>query len=340
VGFFDVEPGVAGAGRDYLVILLATLPLHFLGLTLLTVYVAAGDTFTPMAVSLGSNALNVFGNWCLIFGNLGFPELGIRGAALSSTVSFSVFGLALAALLFRRRSPVPFRPGDFLRGSRESLSRILRVSVPATFERVVFHAGFLVFARIVTALGTAAMAAHEILIAIQSAVFIPGEGFGVAVGSIMGRSLGAGRPEHALRAAKISTWLVGLLLVAIGIVFLLAPAPLIGLFTTDRTIVAIGVAPLIVGALEGFFLGVFQVLSGGIRGAGDTRTPMIVTILGVWVVRIPACAILGLPPELTFGLGLDLGLFGVWLGTLCDWFVRAALITIAFNRGRWRGMKV
>jgi putative MATE family efflux protein len=340
VALFGVEDAVAAGGRDYLVIILISLPLNFLGLTLMTVYTAAGDTFTPMTVSLGSNALNVFGNWVLIFGNLGCPEMGIRGAAVSSAVSFSLFGLALAALLFRRTSRVALRPRDLLRFSRDSLDRILRVSVPAAVERIIFHAGFLGFARIVTALGTSAMAAHEILIAIQSAVFIPGEGFGVAAGSIMGRSLGANRPRDALLAAKFSTWLVGVLLVAIGIVFIVAPAPLISLFTNDRTIVAIGVAPLIVGAFEGFFLGVFQVLSGGIRGAGDTRTPMIVTILGVWVVRIPACAILGLPPELTFGLGLDLGLFGVWLGTFCDWFVRAVLITIAFNRGRWKSMKV
>jgi putative MATE family efflux protein len=340
VSFFGVEARVAAGGRDYLVILLATLPLQFLGLTLMIVYTAAGNTFTPMAVSVGSNLLNILGNWCLIYGNLGFPEMGIRGAAISSTVSFSLFGLSLALLLFRRRSPIPLRFADLKAFSRESAARMMRVSVPAAVERVIFHAGFVGFARIVTALGTASMAAHEILIAIQSAVFIPGEGFGIAAGSIMGRRLGAGRPEEALRAAKISTWLVSVSLVAIGIVFILLPGPLIGLFTTDWAIVAIGVPPLIVGAFEGFFLGVFQVLSGGIRGAGDTRTPMIATTVGIWIVRLPACALLGLPPEKTFGLGLDLGLLGVWLGTFLDWVTRAAIVTIAFNRGRWKTMKV
>ena len=152
--------------------------------------------------------------------------------------------------------------------------------------------------------------------------------------------MGAGRVEDARTGARAATWMAITPLAMAGLVYAIAPEALLGLFTSDREIVSIGAPALIVGAFEGIFLGAFQTISGGIRGAGDTRTPMLVTITGVWLVRLPMCALLGLPPELTWGLGLGLGLTGIWLGTLLDWSFRCTLIMLAFNAGRWKKMKV
>ncbi|MHC4778659.1 MAG: MATE family efflux transporter [Planctomycetota bacterium] len=297
VGFFGTEPAVAAAAEEYLWILLVVMPVTFVGLTLMASFTGAGDTFSPMVASGVSNVLNIVGNYLLIFGNFGFPELGIRGAAISSATAFGVFTLLLFVFMFRKNSVIPIRPGDLTTFSRESLRRILKVSFPAAAERLIFHAGFVGYARIVTGLGTLAMAAQEALIAIQSVVFLPGEGFGIAAGSIMGRHLGAGRPQDALRGAKVATWMAVIPLVTAGVVFIIIPDRLIGLFTDSWVIVAIGVPALIIGAFEGLFLGAFQVLSGGMRGAGDTRTPMVVTTAGIWLVRLPLCAFLGLPPS-------------------------------------------
>lgn len=340
IAFFDVAAPVAAAGEEYLRILLLALPFTFMGLTLMAAFTGAGDTFSPMAVSAVSNAVNIAGNYLLIFGHLGFPELGIRGAAIASAAAFLVFASLQVLMLFRRSSPIPIRFADLFRPARASLGRILRVSAPAALERLIFHAGFIGYARIVTALGTLAMAAQESLIAIQSVVFLPGEGFGIAAGSIMGRALGAKRPEDAARGAKVATWMAATPLVLAGVVFILFPDTLIGLFTEEGAIVAIGVPALIIGAFEGLFLGAFQVLAGGMRGAGDTRTPMLITTFGIWFVRLPCCVFFGLPPELTLGLGLGLGLKGIWIGTLIDWVVRATLAVLAFKRGRWRRMRV
>jgi putative MATE family efflux protein len=340
IGFFDVAPDVARPGLEYLRILLWVMPVTFVGLTLMAAFTGAGDTFTPMVASGVSNAVNIVGNYLLIFGNFGFPEMGIRGAAIASALAYSAFAVLLTASLFRKSSLLSLRVADLLRFSRDSYGRIVGVSAPAAFERLIFHGGFVAYARIVTALGSMAMAAQEALIAIQSVVFLPGEGFGIAAGSIMGRHLGAGRPEDALRGAKVATYMAVVPLVSAGIVFILIPDKLIGLFTSNWVIVAIGVPALIIGAFEGLFLGAFQVLSGGMRGAGDTRTPMIVTTVGIWVVRLPVCCFLGLPPEVTFGLGLGLGLKGIWMGTLIDWVIRAVLITVTFKRGRWKHTQV
>lgn len=340
VAFFGVAPDVAPHSLDYLRILLTILPVTFVGLTLMAAFVGAGDTVTPMLAAAVSNVVNIAGNYVLIFGEFGFPELGMRGAAFASAAAFIVNALILGAALLRKGSALPFKLGHVWRFSNRSARRILSVSFPAAIERLIFHAGFIGYARIVTGLGTAAMAAQEALIAIQSIVFLPGEGFGVAAGSITGRNLGAGRLADAEKGVKVATWMAVTPLVLAGFVFLSAPGTLIGLFTEDSAIVAIGIPALIIGSFEGLFLGSFQAISGGMRGAGDTRTPMIVTTIGIWFVRLPLCAILGLPPELTLGLGQDLGLKGVWIGTLSDWIIRAVMITWAFRKGRWKQVKV
>ena len=155
--------------------------------------------------------------------------------------------------------------------------------------------------------------------------------------------MGAGKPDEAARGARLATYMAMGILVSAGIVFLCFPAPLISLFlprdgdpAKAAEILRIGVPALRIGACEGVFLAVVFVLSGGLRGAGDTRTPMFVTVIGTWFVRLPAVMLLGLPPEQTLGLGLGLGLKGIWAGSLIDWVVRFAIILWAFRRGRWR----
>jgi putative MATE family efflux protein len=343
VRLFGVTPAVAEAAQSYQNVLMPGLVAMFLTFTLTSIYQASGDTVTPMAFSVVANAVNIGGNYVLIFGNLGFPELGMRGAAVSSLASLSLLSLLLlATLLVKKKSP-GLRPRDLLGFSMASLKRQVVIALPAMLERILFHGGFLCYVRVVTALGELSMAAHQALIAIQSMVFLPGEGFAVAAGVIMGQKLGAGKPDEAARGARLATYMAMGILVSAGIVFFCFPGPLISLFlprdgdpAKAAEILRIGVPALRIGACEGVFLAVVFVLSGGLRGAGDTRTPMFVTVIGTWFVRLPAVMLLGLPPEQTLGLGLGLGLKGIWVGSLIDWVVRFAIILWAFRRGRWR----
>jgi putative MATE family efflux protein len=336
VGFFSVTPVVGEAALSYLNIIMPCLPVMFLSFTLTSIFQASGDTLTPMLVSGLTNTVNIAGNYVLIFGRLGFPELGMRGAAIASAVSLGLLAVCLGVALLLKRKRFGLRPGDLLRPSMASIRRQVAVSLPAGFERVVFHTGFLGYVRVVAALGTLSMAAHQALIAIQSLVFLPGEGFAIAAGVIMGQKLGARKPEEATRGVRVATYMAMAVLVSTGIVFFIIPSTLIGFFTDDERVIAIGVPALRIGACEGVFLAVVFVISGGLRGAGETRTPMIVTIVGTWLVRLPAVALLGLRPEQTMGLGLGLGLKGIWMGSLIDWIVRMTIILIAYRRGRWK----
>ena len=115
IAFYGVEPAVASASETYLRVLLAVMPITFVGLTLMSAFTGVGGTFTPMIVSAVSNTLNIVGNYVLIFGHFGFPEMGIQGAAIASAGAFSVFTLLLLVLAFRKKSLVPLRVSDLWR---------------------------------------------------------------------------------------------------------------------------------------------------------------------------------------------------------------------------------
>jgi putative MATE family efflux protein len=336
VRLFRVETAVSEAASSYLLIVMPSLPVMLLGLTLTAIFQAWGDTFTPMIFSVGANALNIAGNYVLIFGRLGFPEMGMQGAAISSVAAIGLLSVLLFMTLLRRKGAGGLRLKDLVAFDRVSLKRQLDVAGPAAFERVVFHAGFFCYVLVVAALGTLSMAAHQALIAIQSIVFLPGEGFAIAAAVLMGQKLGANQPDEAARGTRIALYMAMAVLVSSGLIFFCFPQALISIFTNEPRVTEIGVPALRIGALEGVFLAVVFVLSGGLRGAGDTRTPMIVTIVGTWFVRLPAVILLGLGPEKTMGFGLGLGLTGVWIGSLIDWIVRTIIIVIIFRQGRWR----
>ncbi|MBI4614648.1 MAG: MATE family efflux transporter [Planctomycetes bacterium] len=330
VGFFHLEGEGPRLTTAYLQIILAAAPLLFLGIVGTSVLRASGDTKTPMAIAILANLANVAGNYALIYGRFGAPELGIRGAALATAGSLGLECLLTAACLFgRRRRVLALRhfPID-----RTAAARILRVSVPAFLERVAMHSGFLVFAGIVSGLGEVSAAANQICISVESFSFLAAEGFGVAAATIMGQKLGAGRPDLASRGCREAVLLsVGFLCFG-ALLYVLVPAVLVAPFSRDAEVLALAAGCLAVGALGQPTMAVGITLSSGLRGAGDTRGPLAVTMAGVWMVRLATSWL--------FAVRLGWGLPGIWYSTALDWAVRAALLVTIFRFGRWRSIRL
>lgn len=328
-------PGTAGVralAGTYLSILFPASVLYFAGFIATTSLQASGDTRTPMWVGVLAEAVNVFGNWVLIYGNLGAPELGIAGAALSSAGAFAVNGLVLSAVLFRRRHMARLvleRPD---RGHRAALGSILKVSRAAFGEKVVFHTGFLVFAALVGRLGDVAMAANQALIAIESVGFIAADGFGVAAGALVAQKLGARRPEDAAAAGRASILLGTASLLTVSVLFVLFPRPLVGLFTDDPDILALGARCLLIAAAAQPLMAITDTTAAALRGAGDTRNPMWAALVGPVVVRVAGTWL--------FAFHLGWGLVGVWVGSTLDWAVRTVWLTLVFRAGRWKHLEV
>lgn len=296
---------------------------------------AAGHTVFPMVATLVANGLNIFLNWVFIYGNLGAPRLEVAGAAVATSVSFALQGTALFAYLWLPRSPIRLTLAGLRGVTRESMGRLVRVSIPAAVEPVILQTGFLIYNKAITGLGVIPMAAHRAAITVESLTFMPAWGFAVAGSAVVGQYLGAGRADRAEAGLRECARLSTALLTALGVVFFFAAEPLVRLFLRgpgEAATVAAAAACLRIAAFEQPFMAMGMALGGALRGAGDTRSPVIVGILGVWGVRIPLAWALAFP----VGLGLN----GIWITMIADWALRTVVFSILFRRGRWKTIKL
>lgn len=338
LGFFGARPmlSVLGAseqvlqlGTNYLRIVSSTFLLSallFIGTATLR---GVGDTRTPLFIMLGVNIINIFASWTLVNGHLGFPILGVNGVAIAAAIARGTGGLILIALLLRGMSnlklEINFTP-DFT-----MLKRIINIGLPSAGEQLVFQGAMLIFIRFITGLGTVAYAAHSVAITIDSFSFLPGLGYATAATALVGQSLGARRAEEAEKTAYEALLQSAIMMSVIGLIMFIFPAALLGLFTKDQAVIAAGVPILRIIGLRQPFMAVNFILSGALRGAGDTRWPLYSKLISTWGIRLPLT-----PLFLWFGWGLT----GVWVAMTCDLLTQAFLAWWRFQKGTWKTTKV
>jgi putative MATE family efflux protein len=319
----EAGPAVLAAARSYLTVLLPALPMLFVGMSTTVALQAAGDTRTPLAIAGVTNGVNVVANWVLIFGNLGAPRLGATGAAVANALALTLEAALGLWAVTRHGAPLSLRGGGAVPGAR----RVLRVAWSSFAERSIYHAGYLVFVRMVNALGATAMAAHQAMLSVESVSFLTAEGFAVAGAARVAQRLGAHDEPAARRAGTVAAGMSA----AFGAVFALtlvgAPELLVRAFRDDATTRAMAVPAMRTAALAQVPMGLSIVLAQCLRGAGATREAFAIATVGSFAVRTIATA--------AFVHGLGLGLVGVWLGSGCDWFVRAALCAWRWRKGTW-----
>jgi len=176
------------------------------------------------------------------------------------------------------------------------------------------------------------MTANQSLIAIESLGFMVSYGFGVAASTLVAQKLGAELPGDAASCGWIATWMGALVLSGIGLFFFVFADPLVRFFSDDPKVIELAVECLLLAALAQPLMGITDALAGALRGAGDTKTPMLVALLGPMVVRLSACWFLAFE--------LEMGLFGIWVATTIDWVIRASVLALVFQRGRWKEIEV
>ncbi len=322
---------VAAMGGSYLrlvscVFLFST--LTFLGNACLR---GAGDTRTPMAIMAVVNVVNIVVAWTFINGPFGLPKLGVLGSALGAASGAVVGGFLVVSTLLRGRGVLRLRLGH-LHLDWSLIRRILNVGLPTGVEQILLRVGFMVFASILSGLGTAAYAANQVAINGWSLSFMPGFGFSVAATTLVGQSLGAQRPDLAERRGMTTYWMGALTMTAIGLAFLFFPREIVSFFTNDPQVIALGTGPLRMAGWLQPISAASMIFSGALRGAGDTRYPMVATGLSIWLVRLPIAYVLAH----VVGWGLQ----GAWVGMVADIGVRAAFNYLRFRSGRWKLVKV
>ena len=298
---------------------------------------AVHDTKTPMLVNTLVNAINITLNFFLIFGArqvrlgalaLTIPGagLGVVGAAIATAIAYAIGGLLMLWALLANEKVTP--RGNPLRLDRELMGKCVRVGLPVALSRVGSCLGHVVFASQVTRLGTTALAAHSLAITAEQAFYIPGYGMQAAASTLCGNALGARDERRLVKTAQTTTLLCAVLMAFTGGVLFMIPGQMMALFTPDAAVIAAGVRVLRIVALSEPFYGASIILEGVFDGMGDTRTPLLISILSMWGVRIlftfVCVSVLGL------------GLTAVWCCMVADNMTRFALLTARFMRGRWK----
>ncbi len=298
--------------------------------------VGAGDTVTGMWVLGGVAVVNVPLTWLFFHGLGPIPALGFAGIGLGTAVARTLGGLAVLAVLAHGRAGLRlhFR---LLRPNPELIYRLLRVSVPAGMDSLSLTLGHLWFLGIVNhALGAVDQAAHGIAIRWESLSFLTGQAFGTAAMALVGQNLGAGRANRAGRSGWTAYALGGSWMACMGAVFFVFAEPMFGLFCPkpeQAPIIAAGVPVLRLVALAQPALASTNIFGAALRGAGDTRVPVLITWFGFFGVRIPLAYLLTRPD-------FHLGLVGAWTAMFIDLYVRGLLILGRFASGRWKLLRV
>lgn len=296
------------------------------------IFRGAGMTKISLMVAGLTNVVHIGADYVLIFGKLGFPALGVQGAAFATALA-QTFGCALILiLLVSGLTPLKVCFANFFRIENTLIKKIIGLSVPAGLEEVLLSLGSIVSSFLLVRLGTLAFAAHQVTLAAESLSYMPGYGFAVAATTLVGQSLGARKPYAAHRygweAAKMALLVMG----GVSLLFLFFPNFVVRVFAKDPEVVELGSICLRIAALEQPSIALNMVLAGALRGAGDTRTPMLVTVLSIWLLRLPLFYLV----IYVFSFGLP----AIWLVTAFEWLVRASLITAQFRGGRWRQIRL
>ena len=280
-----------------------------------------------VAVTLAANLLNAGLNWAFIFGHLGSPALGVAGAALATSISRWVMAGALLAAGWGTLGP-RLRPWRGEAWDPGALGRMLRVGLPIGGQMFLEYGIFALVGALMGRIGTLALGGHQIALNLAALVFMVPQGTGAATAVLVGHAIGAEDPALARRSAAAGLMLGGGFMAGSAAVFLLAPGFLAGLYTPDLAVQAVA-RPLI--ALAGVFAvfdGLQAVAIGILRGIGDTRAPVVISMLGYWLI--------GLPASLLLGFGLAMGPPGLWWGLVLGLVVTAAIL-LARVRVRLRG---
>jgi putative MATE family efflux protein len=269
-----------------------------------------GDTRTPMEAIILVNILHVLIAWPLIYGKFGLPMLGVKGAAIAINTSEFIGCIYLIFHAIRKKYITIGYPDLTL------FSRIWRIGWPVALERIAHQSGQLIYSSFIISYGTTAYAAHQIGLSIESLSFMPGAGMGTAAATLMGQSIGAGKLKRAHISHVEALRLAIIVMASMGVLFLVVPGFLIGVFTHDAKVIEQGSVFLRLVAFAQVPLAISFVYAGSLRGTGDTFYVFVVTLLAMWGIRVALAW--------AATSWLHLSLYAVWGVFLIDWYVRGA----------------
>lgn len=319
------EP-VLSPGSRYLKILMLSC---IFGLPLFTsnsIHRSKGDVMRAMWISVLMNVVNLVSSVVLAFG-VGVPKMGFYGVAWG-TVLARTAGAAVSITSLFARSSLGLEWGHFLKPTKVMLRRLWYLAAPALAERLSNTLAYVLFMRLVATLGTTTLASHQLALQMESFAYMPVWGLAVAATTLVGQAVGAQLEHIAEFAVRRMLAVSAVFMGVLSLVFAVWGPHLVGIFGATPEVLAGAGTALRIAGLELPFMAFTFIFIGALRGAGDTRSPLIVGLASTLIFRLGGTWLLAF----VFGLGL----VGVWTATAADWAVRAAALFFFFRTGVWK----
>ena len=335
-GWLGADPSLQANASAYFAIWSAALPFT-MAMGMYTAQLrATGDALTPGLISVLVCVLDIVFNFFLInpsrtlvlFGRtvtVWGAGLGVPGAALGTALSDVIGGLLALAILLLRDGPLCIhRPGSW-KITRSCLMNLWRVGAPLAAERAALSSAQVVLVRIVSGLGTVAIAANSLGVSAEGLCYMAGYGIQDAAIALIGQAVGANRRDMSKRFAWLCTLMgMGIMALSGAGLWLFAPA-LMGIFTADAAVIALGARVLRIEAFAEPMFGASIVASGAMQGAGDSTACFVLNLVSMWGIRLTLASLLA--PRF--------GLVGVWGAMCCELCIRGLLFLVRLARGKW-----
>lgn len=318
---------VARLGESYFGTLSWGMPFIFLDALFFNVLSAAGKTQASLYIKIASAGLNILLNYALIFGHFGFEAMGIEGAAIATLLSYG-FTVAVYALLISRKSSVL---RFYLYFSLSSLKNVFKIGLPASLERFITVAAFMVFVMVIARYGTQALAGYQVGLRIEGLAFMPGFGFSIAAMALVGQSLGAKNSTLAHNDTITITKIAAAFMGFTGVFLVIFPEFFARFFTQDEKTIELASLYLRLVGLSQVPLAVTFVLSGALRGAGATKTTLKINVGSLIFLRVLPSLYISTVTE---------DIFWIYLVMVAETFIKGGVFWYVFAQGKWKNIRL
>lgn len=328
---YDITATVLTTAKNYYNIIVIGMIFQFGSFAFASISRGVEDTKTPMYITGFANIFNIVFNYLLIKGVGIFPEMGIEGAALATTLARASAFFIYLYIFWTGKHRIRFSLGN-LRLVKELTSKLWSISLPGAVEQLLMQGSFFLLGIVITILDTSSEAMFRILITIESTSFMPAVGISIATATLVGKALGEKDIDKASDTGYLATIMGSMWGIIAGLLFFLFPEVLISLFTDEASIIEASRQVFYLMAFNQLFLTSYIVMSGALRGAGDTRAVMVITSLRLWTVFVPLSYV--------FIRFTGFGVSSVWIAEISSFILYLAILITRFRGKKWASIEL
>ena len=289
----------------------------------------AGDTKTPMYITMFMNVINIILGYILIYGinTIYIPSFGIMGAAIAIAIARMIGAVIIIIVLFRGSKIIKIKKLFPFKFDMKVQKSIFNIGIPAGMEQVIFNTGKLIVQVFIVTMGTASIAANAIGMSISQIINVPGNALCLAATTLVGQYIGRNDVKGAKSTLIYLVKFATICLVSVGILFVPIAEWLASLYTNVPEVIRLTGILIKSNSIALLAWAISFVLSSGLKGAGDTRYTMMTAFIGMWIFRIGLGYILGIV--------FEMGILGIWIAMYIDWIVRGTMYSFRLRGDKW-----